>query len=106
MSARCRYCRRPLGAGQPTTTELAEVTEVWGRNSVGFARRPVAPRQVAVEVHADCALRARVEHIESQRRRWLDQIAELIEDGAKPAHIAKAQARLAEVEVELAEATK
>ena len=47
----------------------------------------------------------RIEHIESQRRRWLDQIAELIEDGAKPAHIAKAQARLAEAEAELAEVT-
>lgn len=94
----CRYCRQSLDNGQPLTTELVEVTEVWGRNTVGFVRRSVSAHMVPVAAHADCALRARVEHIESQRRYWLDQIAELIEDNAKPDHIAKAQARLAEVD--------
>lgn len=105
MSGRCRYCRRSLDDGRPVTTEVTEVTEVWGRNSVGFVRRPVSAREVVVEVHADCALRARVEHIESQRRRWADMIVEFIEDGASAKAIARAQARLAEVEAELAEVT-
>ena len=101
----CRYCRASLDNGQPLTTELVEVTEVWSRNSVGFVRRPVSPHMVPSAAHADCALRARVEHIESQRRYWADMIVEFIEEGASAKAIARAQARLAEVEAELAEVT-
>lgn len=97
----CRVCRKPLDNGQPLTDETVEITEVWGRNSVGFVRRPIQAIQTPVAMHASCAAQAAVDQARSQVRRWREQIDELVEDGASSSRIAKAAKVLAEKEAEL-----
>lgn len=50
----CRYCRKPLGNGEPLTDATVEVTERWSTNSVGFVRVPVAAHHVPMAAHAAC----------------------------------------------------